>query len=72
MDLTMISGWKTYLGGLGMILSGLALMLSGEIAEGAGLVSMGLGAIGIRHKQGRDTAPKATFSPAKPPGRLPG
>ena len=54
-----MTGWKTKLGGAGMILSGLGMLIGGYVAnpingemmaEGVTLISAGLAAIGIGHK----------------------
>lgn len=53
----MMSGWKTWAGGSGLILSGMAMIAKAisegtldGIQEGVALISAGLGAIGIGHK----------------------
>ena len=54
-----MTGWKTKLGGAGLILSGLGAVIAGFVAEpmngemivaGIGMISTGLAAIGIGHK----------------------
>lgn len=53
----MMTGWKTWAGGAGMILSGLAMVATAVsqgtldgIQEGVALIGAGLGTIGIGHK----------------------
>ena len=54
-----MTGWKTKLGGAGLILSGIGSIIAGFVAEpmngemiaaGMGLIGAGLAALGIGHK----------------------
>ena len=53
-----MSGWKTWVGGIGLILAGLSMIATGvtnnfdlqKIQEGMALVAAGAAAIGIGHK----------------------
>lgn len=43
----MLSGWKTYIGGAGLILSGLGGILHGDVSLVSGLTTISLGIVAV-------------------------
>ena len=46
----MMTGWKTWLSGVGAIVYGVILIIGGHAEQGVTLILSGLGIIGIGHK----------------------
>ena len=52
-----LSGFKTYLAGLGLIGLGVYQITEGKLEEGIATISAGLAAIGIGHKMDKASGP---------------